>query len=396
MRLSSSKLPWKQGFLTLVVSGLLAAAALLLFVKFFSAAAIILALFAIAIDNERAVRRQPDEAPVPDPAPGCIKALVVGSGPAAQALVKALNCDPRYRVVGCIGDDPVFGSERGDTALGPQAFAKTIIAGSGIEEVFFATEPTWQQTLAETLALDAPDVTVKIVPTAFESRLCLSRVRHCGDIAVVPLRHSGYTAWSALKRLFDLGAAVAGLILSLPIFFIAAIAIKITSRGPVIFAQERTGLGGKPFMMYKLRTMICDAEQATGPIRSPGKNDSRLTPIGRHLRLLRMDEIPQLWNVIRGDMSMIGPRPERPCFTDQYARLHPSYHQRHAIRPGITGLAQVFAGYHTDALDKLRFDLIYLSHLSPAMDLSVLFRTLWVVLRPQERQFERQAAETMP
>ncbi len=130
--------------------------------------------------------------------------------------------------------------------------------------------------------------------------------------------------------------------------------------------------------------MVSDAESRTGPVLSSGREDSRLTSIGRWLRLFRFDELPQLWNVLRGEMSLVGPRPERPCFVEEFERTIPAYAKRHQVRPGITGLAQVLGGYHTDARDKLRFDLIYVSHQSLWMDLTILFRTVWVVVAPHK------------
>ena len=191
------------------------------------------------------------------------------------------------------------------------------------------------------------------------------------------------------KRLFDVTLASVGLILLFPITFVTAILIKITSRGPILFKQLRTGRGGRPFMMYKFRTMAHNAEDATGPVLSSGKADPRLTSLGRWVRMVRVDEIPQLWNVLCGHMSMVGPRPERPCFTEEYDQTIPAYSRRHDVRPGITGLAQICGGYHTDARDKLRFDLIYISHQSLWLDITLLVRTVLVVVLPHKQKFDR-------
>lgn len=162
---------------------------------------------------------------------------------------------------------------------------------------------------------------------------------------------------------------------------LVAIAIRFTSAGPVFYSQERVGHLGRPFILHKFRTMRPDAEAISGPILSCGSDDDRVTPVGRWLRRCRLDEIPQLWNVLRGEMSMVGPRPERPIFVRQFIERNPIYAKRHAVRPGLTGLAQVCAGYHTDARDKLRFDLFYVSHRSPWLDLTILWRTLLVICR---------------
>src|SRR5579883_549346 len=144
--------------------------------------------------------------------------------------------------------------------------------------------------------------------------------------------------------------------------------------------------------MYKFRTMVPNAEAATGPVLSSGKRDPRLTPLGVWIRAVRVDEIPQLWNVLKGDMSMVGPRPERPCFTEEYDQTIPAYSRRHQVRPGITGLAQVCGGYHTDARDKLRFDLLYISHQSFWLDLWLLLRTVLVVVLPHRQKFDKNDA----
>ena len=135
--------------------------------------------------------------------------------------------------------------------------------------------------------------------------------------------------------------------------------------------------------------MVTDAETGTGPILARGTLDNRLTSIGKWIRLTRFDEVPQLWNVFRGEMSLVGPRPERPVFVDEFLLQTPAYAQRHQVRPGITGLAQICGGYHTDARDKLRFDLIYVSNYSLWLDLSILIRTILVVVLPNREKMDK-------
>jgi exopolysaccharide biosynthesis polyprenyl glycosylphosphotransferase len=186
-----------------------------------------------------------------------------------------------------------------------------------------------------------------------------------------------------VKRAFDFAASLLGLILLAPVLALVAIMVKMSSPGPVIFTQERIGRYGKPFQILKIRTMVEDAEAATGPVLAQGEVDPRLTKIGRFLRSCRLDEIPQLWNVLKGEMSLVGPRPERPHFVRKFVDRTPAYAKRHEVRPGITGLAQVSGGYHTDARDKLRFDLIYVSHQSLWLDLEILARTVKVCVVPR-------------
>jgi sugar transferase (PEP-CTERM system associated) len=187
-----------------------------------------------------------------------------------------------------------------------------------------------------------------------------------------------------LKRVSDLIAAVCGLILSLPLTIMTAILVKLDSpRDPVFYHQERVGLNGATFTIHKFRTMRSDAEAATGPVWSAGDADPRITPVGRFLRKTRLDEIPQLWNVLRGEMSLIGPRPERPSFVARLTQQIPYYGQRHVVKPGLTGWAQVRYSYGAsveDALEKMQYDLYYVKHLSLMFDLMIALETVKTVL----------------
>ncbi|NOZ21378.1 MAG: sugar transferase [Planctomycetes bacterium] len=189
--------------------------------------------------------------------------------------------------------------------------------------------------------------------------------------------------YAKLKRLFDIGAAAIVLVLSLPICLGAAILIKLTSQGPVFFRQERVGLDGKTFTLIKFRTMRENAE-AKGGAKWATRDDPRVTAIGKVLRKTRIDELPQLVNVLKGDMSLIGPRPERPVFVEQFEREIPYYSERHAVRPGITGWAQVNQGYAAgteETKEKLSYDLFYLKNQSLTLDLMVALMTAKRMLR---------------
>jgi exopolysaccharide biosynthesis polyprenyl glycosylphosphotransferase len=181
------------------------------------------------------------------------------------------------------------------------------------------------------------------------------------------------------KRAFDFGVAATGLLLALPICLATAAAIKITSPGPIFYTQERMGLNGRRFPIYKFRSMRTDAESQSGP-QWATKNDSRVTPIGLFIRKHRIDEIPQLINVLKGDMSMIGPRPERPHFHAEFCEKWPLFDRRLAVRPGVTSLSHVLGSYDSEPEDRLRYDLMYISSLSLVLDLKILFATVRVVL----------------
>lgn len=186
----------------------------------------------------------------------------------------------------------------------------------------------------------------------------------------------------ALKRFVDASASALGLLLSLPLWIFLPALIKLDSPGPVFFRQERVGEGGRVFDVVKFRSMRTDAEAESGPVWARDKDD-RVTRVGRFIRKTRIDELPQLLNVLKGEMSFVGPRPERPVFVEQLAAQIPYYHQRHSVRPGVTGLAQVKYSYGStveDAVEKLRFDLYYLKRLGFWMDLSIIFETVKVVL----------------
>lgn len=184
------------------------------------------------------------------------------------------------------------------------------------------------------------------------------------------------------RRLLDIFFSFVGLIIVSPLMLLVSILIKLDSRGPVFFKQERVGENNGIFRIYKFRSMRIDAETSTGPVWAE-ENDPRITRVGRFIRRCRIDEIPQFWNVLKGDMSFIGPRPERPCFVKELTKKIPYYAQRHSIKPGITGWAQVkyrYGSTEEDALEKLKYEIYYIKNLSPFLDLLILFETVKIVL----------------
>jgi sugar transferase (PEP-CTERM system associated) len=187
---------------------------------------------------------------------------------------------------------------------------------------------------------------------------------------------------AVFKRILDLAVSIAGLFLSAPIMALTALAVKLDSHGPVLFRQTRVGLGGRPFEVLKFRSMRSDAEAVSGA-QWAQENDPRVTRIGKYLRKFRLDELPQFINVIWGDMSFVGPRPERPEFVAQLREQIPFYDERHTVRPGITGWAQVCYPYGAsveDALRKLEYDLFYLKGMSAFFDAAIVFKTVQIVL----------------
>lgn len=187
--------------------------------------------------------------------------------------------------------------------------------------------------------------------------------------------HSGYLP---IKRIFDFCFALILFILTLPLVLIAVIAIKIESKGPAFYHQVRVGLMGKHITIIKLRSMYVDAEKHGA--KWADKNDPRVTGVGRFLRKTRIDELPQLINVIRGDMSLIGPRPERPEFTEEFSHEFPGFEQRLRIKPGLSGYAQVHGGYDIDPGQKAQLDCYYINHFGIRMDVQVFFETIKIIV----------------
>jgi exopolysaccharide biosynthesis polyprenyl glycosylphosphotransferase len=192
----------------------------------------------------------------------------------------------------------------------------------------------------------------------------------------------------ALQWFYSAALALVSALILLPVMLLAALAVKLSSRGPVLFRQTRVGRNGKVFTLFKFRSMYANAEARTGAVWA-SKDDPRVTAAGRWLRRMRIDELPQLWNVLHGDMSIVGPRPERPEFVKVLAEKIPYYRQRHCVKPGITGWAQINHKYGDsieDTITKLEYDLYYIKHISPTLDIYILFQTLKTVLTSRGAQ----------
>jgi lipopolysaccharide/colanic/teichoic acid biosynthesis glycosyltransferase len=186
--------------------------------------------------------------------------------------------------------------------------------------------------------------------------------------------------YPAIKRAIDFTIALFGLIISTPLWLVIVIAVKLNSRGPILYFQERYGKDGRKFRQWKFRSMIHDAEKKTGPVLA-SEEDPRITSVGWILRKTAMDELPQLINILVGEMSFVGPRPERPYLVDnQILDKVPNFHERHVIRPGLTGLAQVYGRYNTSPRDKLRYDLLYVENYNLFLDVKMFFLSIWITL----------------
>lgn len=220
-----------------------------------------------------------------------------------------------------------------------------------------------------------------LIPNAYEvfcSGMTLDKI---DDVPVFrPQRLCLTLEQRSLKRILDIVVALLGFLAALPFMLLTAIAIKIFDPGPVFYSQERSGRYEKPFKVYKFRTMRVDAEKLSGPMLAQ-ENDPRITRLGAFLRAVRLDELPQIWNVLVGDMSIVGPRPERPFFVEQFKQEIPEYVYRMNVKPGITGLAQVYGKYNTTAYDKLIYDLVYIQNAGIRADLTIIIQTVRVLFQ---------------
>jgi len=307
------------------------------------------------------------------------RAAVVGGGPPAALIADAIRRHPwtGVELVGVVGES---GGAAGLRHLGPVSEIAEIAAREKIDDLILTPEgPTWRDRLAHAIP---PDFQTELLvwPSPFETMIGRLRFRIVGDLPLLEARARPLEGLAAAsKRAFDVAAAGTLLLLLAPVLGLAALFVLATSRGGAFYRQKRIGKNGRVFELWKLRTMRPGAEIETGPVLAT-PDDSRVTAVGRLLRSARVDEIPQLWNVLRGDMSLVGPRPERPEFTAQFAETVAGYQLRHAARPGLTGLAQISGDYTSEPEIKLRYDLAYLNNWSFGLDLAILLRTLPVVL----------------
>jgi exopolysaccharide biosynthesis polyprenyl glycosylphosphotransferase len=259
-----------------------------------------------------------------------------------------------------------------------------VINQTHTSEVIIALEKEDHDLLVEIISkVENKGIGLKIVPDLYEILSGQARTSQLYGIPLIDIMPELMPEWEKkLKRISDVVISLIILIITFPLNVLVSILIKLDSTGPVLFRQDRIGMNNKIFRIYKFRSMFLDAEKHTGPVWSR-KDDPRVTRVGRILRKLRIDEIPQFYNVLKGEMSLVGPRPERPYFVDMLAEQLPYYRRRLKVRPGITGWAQVKHKYDESIEDvkvKLRYDLFYIENMSFRMDIKILARTILVVL----------------
>jgi sugar transferase (PEP-CTERM system associated) len=312
--------------------------------------------------------------------------LVVGTSPIAQLVAATVRGQHAfaYRIVGSVTDSGVPESiDPGVPVLGTIADVSRLVRDHRIDRVIVClSDRRGRLPVQELLHAKLSGVGIEDAATTYERMT--GKILADGLLPSWLIFSDGFRArrgTHAIKRVLDVVLATAGLVLAAPLMLVTAAAVWLDSPGPILYKQERVGWRGQPFVLYKFRSMRSDAEQGT-PVWA-ASNDSRTTRVGRFIRITRLDELPQLVNVLRGDMSFVGPRPERPFFVDQLSSAIPLYAERHAVKPGVTGWAQVKYRYGSsveDAMEKLRYDLYYIKHLSIAFDLTIVIDTVKVIL----------------
>jgi sugar transferase (PEP-CTERM system associated) len=313
--------------------------------------------------------------------------LILGSGQQAKELGRVLVAqrDSRYKVIGFLDRDPARVGERlvNPSIIGTYEQLFEIVEHHDVRTIAICLDDRRIGLPMETL-LDFKSVGVEVVDghQLFEQesgRLSIDLLKPSALIFSSGFQRRAITM--AFKRLIDLLLSTAGLLALAPLFALVGTLIKLESDGPMFYRQMRVGLRGKPYLIWKFRSMRCDAEEDGARWAVVG--DPRITRVGRWIRKWRIDELPQLINVVKGEMSLVGPRPERPVFVQELRSKIPYYDLRHTVRPGITGWAQIrfrYAASPEDAHVKLQYDLYYLKNLSQALDLRILLETIRVVV----------------
>lgn len=317
------------------------------------------------------------------------RAIIIGAGQAGRTIIQAIkeNLPLEYQLVGYIDDDPSKQGQviEGIPVIGSRRNLLSLVRENDVSEIILAITHTVHGELIQAI-MDCQEqgVQITLMPLLYEEITGRVPVEHVGDewSLVLPLDHAATGGfWPFLKRAVDILIACIGLTLLALVFPILALVIYIDSPGPIFYTQERVGKGGRIFRVIKFRSMIPNAEEG-GAVWAQ-ENDPRVTRVGRFLRRTMIDELPQLINVLRGEMSIVGPRPERPIFANQLAEQIPFYRARHSVKPGMAGWALINYGYSSsvrDALVKLQYDLYYIKHQSIYLDLLILLKTLGQML----------------
>jgi exopolysaccharide biosynthesis polyprenyl glycosylphosphotransferase len=305
--------------------------------------------------------------------------LLIGEARDLQALLAQKEKLGKAQIVGAIG---LPGMERiAELPIYHGAPLAQLVKQAAASELLVLSSPQLASQMMSVL-LEAREggIPVFMIPSLYDMLTAPQAFDRTGDLPMVTIWR-GRVRWIErfAKRGLDLAASFLLLGILAPLLLLAAAGVRLTSYGPILLRQERIGLGGSTFTVTKFRTMRQDAESESGPVFAQ-ENDPRITPFGRILRLLRVDELPQLWQVLGGEMSLVGPRPERPLFVEQFQQQIPGYGLRFLVKPGMTGMAQIYGSYETTPENKLRYDLAYIRGQSFRLDLRLLFLTFKLML----------------
>ncbi len=308
------------------------------------------------------------------------KILIAGDGPLAQLVIDKIRLHEEFgfRLAGMITEGGTGESYRDVPIVGDLANARAMVRNEEIDQIYIALPLSAHEQILQLLRDVSHEVVdIKVVPDLLQYITLGAGMEDLDGVPIVNLSRIPMEGFPAvLKRGFDILAAGGALLLFAPVFPVIALAVKLSSAGPIFYRQQRMGLDGRSFELLKFRSMVSNAEQTTGPVWA-SDDDSRCTPIGAVLRKLSLDELPQFWNIIRGDMSLVGPRPERPYFVDEFREQIPHYMHRHRMRAGLTGWAQVHGWRGNTSLDKrIEYDLYYIENWSLALDLRILWMTV--------------------
>lgn len=319
------------------------------------------------------------------------RTLVIGTGWSAQSIIETIRdyAARDYEVRGIIGAQDEVGQQIADVpVIGAGADLMNFVTRDRISELIVTAMTGVSGELFQGI-MDAYERGIAVVPMALmyeriTGRVPVEHVNNDWAVVFLPVKNSDelFDLYPFFSRLFDIILSLIGLLLFLVLLPLLALAIRLDSRGGIFYAQKRVGRNGRIFTIYKLRSMVAEAESETGAVFSQ-RGDPRVTRVGAILRRTRLDELPQLWNVLRGDMAIVGPRPERPEHMQRLTSKIPFYRTRLVVRPGLTGWAQVKYQYGSsdeDALVKLQYDLYYIRHHSLLLDVNILLRTVGKVL----------------
>jgi len=314
--------------------------------------------------------------------------LIIGCGERAEKIYQELLQRPEYghRFVGYVINQqcPNESLSQYLPCLGQIENLPDIISSHNIDEIIIAIEPEEQKDILNIVSwLGYAEVSIKAIAGLHQVLKGHAKITNIMGTPLLEIEYELMPYWQqTIKKLLDVAVSLSALIVLSPVMLFCAIGIKLTSKGPVFFRQERIGKNGKPFILYKFRSMYVDAERHGPNLASP--NDNRCTPFGRFLRRTKLDEIPNFINVLKGDMSLVGPRPERQFYIDQIIKIVPQYKQLQKIKPGITSLGQVRFGYASNIeqmIQRMRFDLLYLQNMSLYTDFLIIYYTIKILFK---------------